>query len=256
MSKLSVGKKKGVEWSEVEVTADNKAKCKHCEIVISNKIERIRLHLKKCPIFNAKTDNTEPEEKKTKQEDVPSTSTRTKQPTIKGFVSQTTAEKKAKLDTMVGEFFYANNIPFNVADSKFFKALVSELRPGYQPPSAKTVGGTILQEAAKNVDLKLKEELQNASITLVQDGWSNVKRDAIIGTSVHTGTSSFLLHADEAGPEKKTADFCAKKACDMIEHIKTTFEKEVFAICTDNENKMKSMKEIVKGTHPGIVTVG
>ena len=42
----------------------------------------------------------------------------------------------------------------------------------------------------------------------------------------------------------------------MIDHIKTTFEKEVFAICTDNENKMKSMKEIVKKTHSGIVTVG
>ena len=41
MSKLSVGKKKGVEWSDVEVTADKKAKGKHCELVISNKTEKL-----------------------------------------------------------------------------------------------------------------------------------------------------------------------------------------------------------------------
>ena len=65
MSKLSVGKKKAPEWNDVEMTDDNKAKCKHCSLVISSKVERIRLHLPKCSKFNAKDDNSsEPEEKR------------------------------------------------------------------------------------------------------------------------------------------------------------------------------------------------
>ena len=126
-------------------------------------------------------------------------------------MTHTSTAMKSKLDTMVGEFFYANNIPFNVAESKYFKDLISELRPGYQPPNSRAIGGALLNEAAKSVDDKLKDELKTASITIVQDGWSNVKRDAIIGTSVHTRGSSYLVDAQEAGAEKKLQSFALKK---------------------------------------------
>ena len=82
------------------------------------------------------------------------------------------------------------------------------------------------------------------------------KRDAILGTSLHTGANTFLLEAKEAGTEKKTAEFCAEKVCEAIQHIKEVYKKDVFAVCTDNENKMKAMKEIVKQTYPKMITIG
>ena len=255
-SKLSVGRKTAHEWLDVDLI-DNKAKCKHCGLEVSNKIERIRLHLKKCEKFvSQKEDSDEPDVKRPKQEDLPGPSRSMKQAKLQEFVMKTTEQKKDKLDAMVADFFYANNIPFNVAESTYFKALIEELRPGYKPPSSRQISGALLNKAAKSVDDKLKTELKNACVTLVQDGWSNIKHDAIVGTSIHTGSRSFLLEAEEAGIDKKTAEFCAEKACDAIKNIKDVYEKDVFAICSDNENKMKAMKEIVKQTYPDIIAIG
>lgn len=41
------GRKQAIEWTEVIVTND-KCICKHCEVEVSKKIERIRVHLQKC----------------------------------------------------------------------------------------------------------------------------------------------------------------------------------------------------------------
>jgi len=46
---MSKGRKIALEWSEVlKIDNDSKCKCKHCNELISAKIERIRGHLNKC----------------------------------------------------------------------------------------------------------------------------------------------------------------------------------------------------------------
>ncbi|KAL7632585.1 UNVERIFIED_CONTAM: hypothetical protein RMT77_003673 [Armadillidium vulgare] len=46
---LGSGRKLGNEWTEVlNVEGTSKVKCKYCSTEISNKIERIKVHLKKC----------------------------------------------------------------------------------------------------------------------------------------------------------------------------------------------------------------
>lgn len=42
---------------------------------------------------------------------------------------------------------------------------------------------------------------------------------------------------------KKTATFCAEYVVKMINKCKENFKKDIFAIVTDNENKMKKMKQ-------------
>ena len=47
---LNSGRKKDPHWLEVEDVENdpNKVVCKHCETLISKKIERVREHIKKC----------------------------------------------------------------------------------------------------------------------------------------------------------------------------------------------------------------
>lgn len=46
---MSKGRKIALEWSEVlKIDNDSECKCKHCNELISAKIERIRGHLNKC----------------------------------------------------------------------------------------------------------------------------------------------------------------------------------------------------------------
>ena len=41
-----------------------------------------------------------------------------------------------------------------------------------------------------------------------------------------------------------------------IQMLQTKFNKEVFAVVTDNENKMVKMKELIKRKYPNVITYG
>ena len=63
----------------------------------------------------------------------------------------------------------------------------------------------------KKIDASLAAQLgEDTVITLIQDGWSSVRNDPIMATSVHTGSDTFLLETLDCGADKKTADYCAK----------------------------------------------
>ena len=64
------------------------------------------------------------------------------------ITSQSTAQK---LDKVIAQYFYACNIPFNVADSQHFKNMIAELRPGYKPPTRKCLAGKLLDTVYEDV---------------------------------------------------------------------------------------------------------
>ncbi|CAH1109860.1 unnamed protein product [Psylliodes chrysocephalus] len=84
----------------------------------------------------------------------------------------------------------------------------------------------------------------------MQDGWSSIKNDSIIVTSIHIGEHSILIN------EKKNDLYCSEIAKENIEYIKETYNKDIFAICIDNETKMVNMKDILKETYPNLLTYG
>nr|XP_047145379.1 uncharacterized protein LOC124818466 [Hydra vulgaris] len=126
------------------------------------------------------------------------------QTTMNEFSIKTTAAQKEILDMKMARYFYANNIPFNTSSSKTFKEKVEALRPGYKPPNPESLGGSLLNKVSEEVDTELKLELQhsNCCITLLQDGWSSVRNDPILASSIHTGSKAFLLEAVDCGHEK------------------------------------------------------
>lgn len=135
--------------------------------------------------------------------------------------------------------------------------MIQLLRPGYTAPNRKQLSGPLLDVTTNKIDKLMAEELDNdRPITLLQDGWSSVRNDPIIATSIHTGIQSYLLSAVDCKAEKKTAEYCFELADDAIKQCHTKYNKKVFAICTDNENKMKKMRELVSEKYPHIITYG
>ncbi|KAG8172922.1 hypothetical protein JTE90_029612 [Oedothorax gibbosus] len=276
------GRKQAIEWTMVNQT-DNKCqvKCKFCNCAISAKVERIRSHMKNCKKHEASEASTlclssssdgedfssHKETCVSKKRELPielSPSTSLIQPkrqrTMGEFTMKTSNYQKAILDRKVSEFFYANSIAFNVADSDSFKELIHALRPGYFPPNRQKLAGPLLDAADKDVDTILKASLKDATITLMLDGWSNTSADSIIAVSIHTGTGksqdTYLLEAVDCGSEKKTAEFCAGIAERVIKEIKQDYDKDVFAVCCDNENKMKKFRDIIVEKYPSILAFG
>lgn len=83
--------------------------------------------------------------------------------------------------------------------------MITALRPGYTPPSPYQISGKLLDAACTKVNEELITQLQNCSLTLILDNWSNVKNDPILATSLHTGMNCFLYDTLEFGSMKKTA---------------------------------------------------
>lgn len=134
-----------------------------------------------------------------------STPAKRKQTSVGDFAIKTTHKQKEHLDYVIAKFFYANNIAFNVASSKQYKEMIEALRPGYAGPDRFALAGTLLDKVADEVDNEIKMQLANelSSITLVQDGWSNIKNDPIIPNSIHTEQGSFLLNAKDCESNQK-----------------------------------------------------
>ena len=213
------GRKQAPEWQEVARTSNScKVKCKHCQSLLTAKIERVCAHLKMCK--SRETSSTVPivEEQPVPEPDqnieceevssnldsstltlVGNTSTcsttlsktfhqpspissstpkkrKIKQLNLENFACTTSEAQKKEIDCRIAKFFYANSIAFRAADSQQYKDMVKSLRPGYNPPSRKDLAGKLLDDVHDNIEDGMKETLADATITLMQDGWSSVKK--------------------------------------------------------------------------------
>lgn len=183
------GRKLCLEWNEI-IDCGDKAKCKHCNQIISKRVQRIRQHLQKCKknvaclkstaiVVSDSEEQLEPPSKKVKldsnlntpdhSESKPSSSV--VQSSIFSYGVLTSASQKKDIDKDVARFFYANNIAFNVLKNREFKQMIQSLRPGYNPPNREQLSGPLLDDIHDEIENKLKSELLNeVSLTLMTDG--------------------------------------------------------------------------------------
>ena len=95
---------------------------------------------------------------------------------------------------------------------------------------------------------EVKEDMKNRFceedvLIISQDGWSSVQNDPIIAHTVFSGNSSFLYNLENTGKNKKSAEYCFELLQNVINEITHQYDKKVFAVCTDNENKMVKMRQ-------------
>lgn len=218
MSNHGGGRKIATEWSQVvNLENDTRVMCRYCKELISRKIERVRNHLKKCKARErqdeaqnvdnscvADQNKSASEKDSADTDDItdfanPNQKKRMIQGSMSHFVVKTSKEEHGVINRKIAAFFYSANIPFSVVESPQFIDMFATLRPGYSLPNRKQLGGTLLNEAAEKIEQKMKNEKDGTCITLLQDGWSNVRNDPIIGSSLHTGKDAYLLNITDAG---------------------------------------------------------
>lgn len=285
------GRKKDSAWLDVNDIENEKGKvmCKFCEIVISKKIERVREHLNKCKIKiqDDQAKLTHEKELEAAAENLlspkpasrPSSSmsdisssvcasgSSTPNPTLKryrnssgsmnAFITRTSVEKKKQIDEQLARFIFSQNIPFVAVEGHQFAKFCEEMRPGYKPPNRKAMSGRLLDTIHEEVLGEIKDEVSfKDTLVLTQDGWSSVHNDPIIAHCFNDGKKNFLLNIIDTGSAKKTGPFCFQLLDDAIQEIKRDFDKTVFAVCTDNENKMKNARTLIKRKYPDLLIYG
>ena len=125
--------------------------------------------------------------------------------------------------------------------------MIVRLRTGYSVPGSCILAWNLLDKINADVDNNIKKQLEeNISETLLLNGCSNVKNDSMIATCKHTGSISFFfINAVGCGSNEKKVKYCEEIAIEYIQHCNEILSIEVFAICTDNENKLMKTQEIL-----------
>ncbi|XP_039309587.1 uncharacterized protein LOC113003598 isoform X3 [Solenopsis invicta] len=179
------GRKMSLEWMHVLIEKNNeKTITKYTDsnsshstsVATSTKVNEIKpLEISTFNTVKNRSDDSLPKKLKRKG-------------TLNDFIIPTTKQQKNQFDEALAEFFYASNLAFEKVEHPSFLRFLNLLRPGYNPPNRKELSGPLLDIVSKKIDLMMTSELMqdDRPITLLQDGWSSVKNDPIIATSIHT----------------------------------------------------------------------
>ena len=178
------------------------------------------------------------------------------QSNINNYGCQTDHRMKTQLDQQIARLFYACNIPFNIASHPEWKKTLEMLRPGYQGPTRKDLGGPLLETVHERLVQHMKTEVQGKNVVMMQDGWSDIHNTPVIATSLHTGEKSYFMAALETGTNKKTADYCTAIAQDAIQEASEKYGCTVTGVVTYNEKKMEAMRTKLQQADPTLSVYG
>lgn len=102
----------------------------------------------------------------------------------------------------------------------------------------------------------VRNTLNGAICALVEDGWSNVKKDPVIATCVQHNGKTYFLRAVDTGSAHKDAEFNAQVARDSILAAANDFGARVGSVVTDNAAVMNLAREKLKETDPTLLVYG
>jgi len=171
------------------------------------------------------------------------------------FIDSMTTKQIAETKLQMARFFYAENIPFSMVESSFFKDFMGTLRPAFANhiPSRYELSTPLLNGTYEEMKTKVSSYMNDVEkVCLVSDGWSNVRGDSIINFVFTTPRPIFYKSINATG-ESHTGEFIGAELCKVIEEIGP---EKVAAVVTDNAANMKSAWQYVQQKYPHIFCVG
>jgi hypothetical protein len=131
-------------------------------------------HCKVCPddvssyyakIVGKSLGEEETEGESTDDEDFPNKKQKVRQTDIKSFYGGSKLEKgrSDELDRVITKAYIMCNIPFSTIDNPWFIEMIKALQPGYDPPSRRVLGGTLLEAELSRVNTRVNNELDKQS---------------------------------------------------------------------------------------------
>ena len=89
------------------------------------------------------------------------------------------------------------------------------------------VAGSLLNTIYTEAVDKTSAALVGKCVTLIQDGWSNVNGEPIIGTAVYDGEKVFFVNSKATGSNAKTTEYWVDFATKTIQSVQKNFNCKV-----------------------------
>ena len=159
------------------------------------------------------------------------------------------------VDMRVMRGLCANGIPFNVLRNPQFHEMVSAINKGpkgYKAPSYEKARTTLLDECKRNVEkdlIPVKDTWYSHGVSIVSDGWTNVKHQPLINIVAVNSRGAMFLYAEDFSGIEKTGQAIANFLLQAIEDIGP---QNVLQVVTDNAANCKLTGKEVEKVHKHI----
>jgi hypothetical protein len=150
---------------------------------------------------------------------------------------------KLQAQQLLANSIFNGAIPFAFVENTAFLQFLHIVAPQFVPPSAKHVGGPLLNNKYNTVQEEVTVVLKAAEgVTLFIDGSSNGCQDPITHVVASAdNTPIFLkevLHLDEAHTSERMLEIASECVSELA-----TIGVETRGLITDNEEKMKKLRQ-------------
>ena len=172
---------------------------------------------------------------------------RNKMTHISEYVMKTSKSESELLDLQIARYIYATNTPFVAVEHPEFIKPIKMLCPGYLPPNRHDLGNKLLDKVQGSLMDTCKQTLQDKSVSLSLDGWSNVHNEPVICVSVTTDKGeTFLTETIDTSGHSHTSDYLVEIAASAISSCEENFKCQVHSVVTDNAANMAKMRRDLK----------
>ncbi|XP_057467649.1 uncharacterized protein LOC130757012 [Actinidia eriantha] len=249
--------------------------CKHCRGIFISTYTRIHAHffgasigkksgIKRCPALlqdrseferiRKKVENAEKEGVSSSLKN--STLVRRQVPKHIGPLEESFAlMDRHAVDSIIVRSLCANGIPFNVLRNPQFSQMVTAINrapKGYKAPSFEKSRTTLLDEVKTSVEKELihvKDTWYTDGVSIVSDGWSNVKKNPLINVLAVNSRGAMFLYAEDYSGVEKSGINIAKLLLQAIDEVGPS---NVVQVLTDNAANCKVAGKEIEKVHPHI----
>ena len=219
-------------------------------------------HIVKCPKFPQGSNQVTPDKSSTSSasiwsgNDSAASDTLSTAPgcfVIKGFFDSMDEPSQRNADECFSRAVYATGSPLMLKANVYWKRFLNVLRPAYTPPTRHALSTHFLNREFNRVHAKVKQTIDKADcISVIFDGWSNVRGQGIINYIVSTPRPVFYKSTDTK-VNWHTGPYIAGELKAVINDLGP---EKVFAPVTDNTANMKAAWAKVEETYPNITPIG
>ncbi|KAL4587556.1 hypothetical protein LXL04_000428 [Taraxacum kok-saghyz] len=154
------------------------------------------------------------------------------------------------VDLKIVKGMSTNGIPFNVLRNPQFIEMLNCMKKapdGYKPPSSEKTRTVLLDECVRDVDkdlIPVKDTWYTQGVSIVSDGWSNVKHKPLLNVLAVNARGAVFLYAQDYSGVEKTGVEISKFLIGAIENVGSS---NVLQVVTDNAANCKAAgREIEK----------
>jgi hypothetical protein len=240
--------------------------CKYCSQKFTKNATKQRAHLEKCMKYPKRSRSVSPgpSTSSATESHVPSASSTTSahsgtsQPSsgthsVRKFFDIMDAKSQERADENLARAIYATGSPLSLTSNIYWQRFLKDLRPSYIPPSRHMLSTPLLQGEYDRVHEKVMNLIQTSDcVTLVSDGWSNIRGEGIINFIACTPQPVFFKSIDTKD-NRHTGAYIADQLKAVIEEIGPN---KVYATVTDNAANMKSAWTEIEEAYSHITPIG